>query len=139
MIRNYDALPAYLERRARTPFGWNGKSRKQQECFRFVMDGVRAQTRRDPIPAIRGAYRNKAEAEAIIAEHGSLRKLVRAHLSGIRPAFAKRGDVGMVKGSEGLTLGLIEGEHVVCLAGPEGSAGYVRISREALVAAWSAG
>ena len=139
MTRDYDAVAPYLELRERMPFGWNGRDPRVQECLRFVMDGVQAQTGVDPIPEIRGRYRDQAEAEAIIAGYGSLRKLVRAHLKGVRPAFARRGDVGMVRGPLGQTLGLIEGEHVVCLAGPEGAAGYVRFPRSDLVAAWSAG
>lgn len=138
MARDYDAVPLYLAARETVPFGWDGADDGVQDCLRFVMDGVRAQTGRDAMAAVRGRYRNRAEAEALIAGYGSLRKLVRAGLEGVRPAFARRGDVGMVMGPDGPTLGLLDGEHVICLKGPEGEAGYTRFPREALKAAWRA-
>lgn len=137
-MRDHDAASAHVIARDDVPFGWDGTDPGVQDCLRFVMDGVLAQTGVDPIADLRGQWSDEASANVILSREGGLAKLVARRLTGTRPAFAQRGDVALVVHDGRLALGLVEGEFVVCLAGPEGVSGYARHPRAAMRRAWRA-
>lgn len=87
------------------PFAWG-----TWDCVHFVSDAVLAMTDIDPLADYRGAYSTEAEAWAVLSERdGNLRQACRRAFGGmIRPAFARRGDVVMLRG--GMAVGICIGK-----------------------------
>ena len=100
------------------------------DCVIFCADVIEAMTGVYPHSF---AYRNKAEAEAIFAEHGSLESIVDTLFERKLPKAAQRGDLVMVE-QDGGSLGICVGSRVVLPARPEGIA---RLPMREVIAAWS--
>lgn len=90
------------------PFAWG-----RWDCVHFVASVVEAMTGTDPLAEYRGTYASEGEAwDALAARDGNLRQACRRVFGGmIRPAFARRGDVVMMRG--GMTIGICNGAMAV--------------------------
>lgn len=107
-----DILAELCEARVALPFAWGSN-----DCALFAADVVLALTGVDPAGDLRGAYSTEAEAEAIIAQYGSLEALAvalaaAAGLPECPPAFAQRGDVALVDHGNQRSLGVVMGDAV---------------------------
>lgn len=130
MVRDYEALQAYLASHMRTPFAWG-----RHDCVLFAADAVQAQTGVDRLGAYRGRWRTARGAARLLADLGGMDAAVSGVLSSIAPALAHRGDVAGWRDADGrLQLAIVEGE---TLAGP-GAAGLERLPRALMARAWSA-
>lgn len=131
MIRDYEALHAYVASHMRTPFAWDG-----HDCVTFCANGVRVQTGRDPLGEYRGCWKTARGATALLKRLGGMEAAVSLKLASIAPAMAQRGDVAGWRDPDGrIQLALVDGETLV---GP-GEHGLMRLPRSAMVCAWSAG
>lgn len=99
------------------------------DCVIFCADVIEDMTGEYPHSFV---YSNKAEAEAIFAEYGSLGSIVSTLFESIPPKMAKRGDLVMVE-QDGGSLGICIGSRVVLPARPEGLA---RVGLDEAIAAW---
>lgn len=98
------ALGQALEAASDKPFAWGA-----WDCVHFVAEAVQAMTGADPLADYRGGYATEAEAWAALSERdGNLRQACKRVFGGmIRPAFARRGDVVMMRG--GMAVGVCIG------------------------------
>lgn len=99
------------------------------DCVIFCADVIEDMTGDYPHSFV---YSNKAEAEAIFAEYGSLEAIVDSIFSRITPKAAQRGDLVMVE-QDGGSLGICIGSRVVLPARPQGLA---RVELDEVMAAW---
>lgn len=130
MVRDHNALVAYIGARMRAPFAWGAN-----DCVTFAAGAVRAQTGRDPLGAIAARWSTARGAAHVLRKFGGMEAAVSSVLPPIAPAMAARGDVaGWLDAQGRLQLAIVEGQTLV---GP-GEAGIVRLSRSAMVKAWSA-
>lgn len=131
MVRDYNALVAYLDARMRAPFAWG---RQANDCISFAAGAAQAQTGGDFLDGLpnwtthRGALR-------VLKRFGGLEAAVSSRLQTIAPAQALRGDLGLVMAQTGPALMVIEG---ATLVGP-GLQGAVRRPRADMLRAWSLG
>lgn len=131
MLRDYEALHAFVASHMRTPFAWGA-----HDCVTFAADAVMALTGEDPLKRFRGRWTSAQGAARLLERLGGLEKAVDAVLSPVAPALAQRGDVAAWRDEDGrLQLAIVEGETLV---GP-GLEGQARLPRAAMVLAWSAG
>lgn len=127
--RDHGALLALLETRARVPFG-----HRTQDCVKLAAAAVAAQTGRDVLGDL--SWSTRREARALLKEEGGLRRAVNRRLAPIAPAMAARGDIaGVIDRQFGIRLMIVEG---ALLVGP-GEHGLVRLPRNAMTCAWTAG
>ncbi|ATC25215.1 DUF6950 family protein [Caulobacter vibrioides] len=130
MVRNYEALHAYVASHMRTPFAWG-----QHDCVLFAAGAVQAQTGEDPLRAYRGRWASERGAARVLKRLGGMEAAVNTVLQPITPAMAQRGDVaGWLDARGRLQLAIVEGETLV---GP-GPSGQLRLPRKAMTRAWSA-
>ena len=130
MVRDYEALHAYLASHMRTPFAWDGHC-----CVIHAADAVLAQTGVDKLAAYRGRWRTAIEAVRLLDDLGGMEVAVNSVLAAVAPSMAQRGDVaGWLDANGRLQLAIVEGETIV---GP-GLDGQERLPRSAMVRAWSA-
>lgn len=131
MLRDYDALVAFLDTHARTPFAW-----WDFDCVTCAAQGVEAQTGVDPLtPVLPRRWRTARGAARALHLVGGLAAAVDLALPRVAVGSAMRGDVGLVERLNGRqSLVLVEGDLVV---GP-GFDGLVRLPRAAVLVAWSA-
>lgn len=99
------------------------------DCVSFAADVIEDMTGDYPHSFV---YSNKAEAEAIFAEYGSLEAIVSSLFKSIPPKSAQRGDLVMM-GVDGGSLGICVGSRVVLPARPQGLA---RLPLTDAIAAW---
>lgn len=102
------------------PFAWG-----RWDCVHFVASVVEAMTGADPLADYRGAYASEAEAWTLLAERdGNLRAACKRVFGGmIKPGFARRGDVVMLRG--GMAIGICIGANAV-FASDDGAGLVVR-------------
>lgn len=133
MKRLYDwqlRLEAFAGERQAMPFQWG-----RNDCALFAADAVEAMTGRRLLPNMRG-YSNARDALRLIDGAGGLRSIACHALGGfILPAYAKVGDVVLVKVGKREALGICNGGTVLG-PGPDGAAA---IGMDAAVAAWKVG
>jgi hypothetical protein len=131
MVRDYSALVAYLEARARYRFAYRSAA-GAHDCVRFAAGAVKAQTGVNPLEGL--AWRSAKAARALLAEHEGLEKAVSSRLKAIPLAQAQRGDIGLlvIDGRESLCA--VEGGVVVAA----GETQLVRRPRGEMTKAWSA-
>ena len=100
-LRDWQTRLALLLRERRAmPFAWG-----LNDCCTFPCDGVLAMTGGDPADGLR-SHRTFEEAQQVLLAHDGVRGLADARLGPrIEPAFARIGDVGLVRIDRGL-LGL---------------------------------
>lgn len=104
-------LSQYLEKSTLRRFKW-GKF----DCLIFVSNAVRLMTGIDPMSkkkrndpkTIRGLYKTEDEARMLISKfRRSMPNIMDVHFKRINPAFAGKGDVVLMKLSEGNTFGVV--------------------------------
>lgn len=101
-----ERMTAKLDEIRERPFEWAA-----WDCCHFVAALVEAMTGTDPLADYRGSYASEAEAwAAVTARDGNLRAACkRVFGATIKPAFARRGDVVMLRG--GMAIGICAGTH----------------------------
>ena len=108
------ALSAYFEKVRATAFVY-GKS----DCACFVAGAVEAMTGVDPMADIRGRYATVIGAKRFLKSAGasSLADFVARSFEEVHPAYARCGDLGVIKtdGPFGAALGVVSGERVMAL------------------------
>lgn len=129
MSRDYAAMIAVIEKRARRVFRWV----RGRECVGFSGACIEAQTGSDPLAGL-PHWRTRREALAVAEAEGGLLAAIDARLRRVPPALAQRGDIaGLPDPLFGVRLMVIEGETLV---GP-GARGLERLPRSAMTLAWS--
>lgn len=106
-------LVEYLATAARTPF-----QAGTHDCALFMGACVEAMTGVDPAAKWRGKYKTIKSGIARVrrAGHADHVAVVAAMFEEVAPAYARRGDIGVVDGSEGFgALGIVQGEGVYVL------------------------
>ena len=91
------------------PFVWGS-----QDCCLFAADCVIAMTDQDPAADLRGTYRSRLTAHAVLKAHGGLHAIAAARLGPPVPvASAWAGDVGLTTGGKcgDLLLCVFTGQH----------------------------
>ena len=115
MITRFEDWPSRLfgliESRRHAPFAW-----AKNDCCLFACDAVLAMTGVDPAAPFRG-YESKEEAEALIAEYGTLEDLVADRCREMNfaeqpPAMAQRGDLALFDNDGNPALGICVGAEV---------------------------
>lgn len=129
MVRDYNALVAYLHARMRAPFAWG---RDANDCISFAAGAARAQTGRDPLQGLSN-WTTQRGALRVLAQYGGLEAAVSSRLPLVTPAQALRGDLALVEAATGPALMVIEG---ATLIGP-GELGAIRRPRGDMLRAWS--
>lgn len=129
IVRDGNALAAYLEERETWAFGYGGDD-FTHDCARFASGGVQAVTGVDPLARFTSRWTSYRGSLRVIRAHGGMASAVSEVMRTIDPLRAQRGDVGMT--AEG-ALVLIEGQTVVGVT----SSGLARLPRAALVQAWT--
>lgn len=131
MIRDHDALHAYLAKWEGQTFGWS----THECCVGFAAGAVKAQTGVDPLDGIK-PWKTAMQARRELARRGGMIEGVSSRLDEVPVAFAKRGDIAMVEVAHLniRVLMIVEGETLVGL----GEAGLIRLPREQMQIAWSA-
>lgn len=129
MSRDYVALVAAIESRARRPFAW----RRGRDCVSFAAACAKAQTGQDLLAGV-PRWKSRREALAFAEERGGLVTALDIRLDRVPPALAQRGDIaGLPDPLFGVRLMIVEGETLV---GP-GERGLERLPRSAMTVAWS--
>ena len=105
-------LAQYLGEIARAPFepGVN-------DCALFAAGAVAAMTGLDLAADWRGKYRTLQEGLALLAAagHADHTALAAKHFDEIEPVFGAPGDIAVVDGPEGATLGIFQGAGIYVL------------------------
>ena len=130
-MRNYEAMIALVESRARAPLAWGDHA---NDCVSFARASVTALTGADPMAGLGHHWKTARGAARVLKHLGGLAAAADTVLPRIEPAMARRGDVGLVRIEGRDSLVIVEGETVV---GP-GEAAQVRLPRGMMTAAWSA-
>lgn len=127
---------AEMDRQRQLPFRWG-----THDCFLGMVTGaVDALTGADLGRGFRGRYKSERKAAAVLAEDGfaSLADLMASLLPEIPPAFARVGDVGVLK-SEGEDVGealcLVDASGVIVMT----AEGHGRRPREDMIRAFKVG
>lgn len=133
LVRLHDwqlRLESFARERQEMPFQWG-----RNDCALFAADAVQALTGERLLPNMRG-YSNVRDALRLIDAAGGLRSIACHALGGfVLPAYARVGDVVLVKDGKREALGMCNGGSVI---GP-GPAGMVAIGMDAALAAWRVG
>jgi hypothetical protein len=130
MIRNHDALVAFIEGHERTPFAYGAGG---LDCVRFAAGAVLAQTGRDPLRAVTRRWTSARGAQLALARSSGMAAAVDGVLRRIDIGEAMRGDIAGVPGDVDLLLTVVEGATLVGL-GPDG---MQRLPRSSMTHAWS--
>jgi len=137
MTRHYDWLTKFreFEENRYGPFKWG-----ENDCCLYACDAIAAITGVDPAAKLRG-YTTEAEANALIAQYGTLEDLAVAitteyGMPELSPKKAQRGDVVLCRWMDKLSLCII-GTH----GHPQGPSerGIVALPRGAMLRGWSVG
>jgi hypothetical protein len=129
--RDYSALVAYLEARARYRFAFRPAA-GHHDCVRFAAGAVQAQTGENPLKGL--TWRSAKAARAMLEDLGGLSGAVSSKLADVPVGMAQRGDIGLIDLDGRESLCVIEGEMVVAA----GVDRLVRLPRSAMTKAWSA-
>lgn len=129
------ALATFMESRKNTRFAWG-----KHDCCMFAADAIRTITGVDLAATYRG-YDSKEACREIIELHGGMAGLMEsitaAHgLKECQIAFAKRGDLVLIDGSIGETIGIIALNSKPCAPARRG---YTFADKADVIKAWSIG
>jgi hypothetical protein len=107
-----ERLTALVEERREAPFYWGG-----QDCGMFAADVALALTGEDPAAWLRGKYGDEEALDHILADLGGFEEAVALTMQDfgspeIAPAFAMRGDWGLVEFGNQLMVGVVLGDVV---------------------------
>ncbi|WP_310533118.1 DUF6950 family protein [Novosphingobium sp.] len=95
-------LSAYLADDGRNCFIWG-----ESDCALFATGGAAAMTGEDRVAHFRGVYTTRAGSARALRDlgKGTLIKTMNALWEPVRPAFAQRGDMVMVRQAVGICMG----------------------------------
>lgn len=95
-------LAAYLAEPGRDQFQWG-----ENDCALFASGAAAAMTGHDRAAHFRGAYSTRAGSIMTLRDlgKGTLIKTMSAYFEPCRPAFARRGDLVMVRRAVGICMG----------------------------------
>ncbi len=132
MIRDFDALIAYLDARSAAPFAWG-----VNDCVSFAAGAVLAVTGEDLFAraGVKVTWSSAKGAARKLKAWGGVEGAVSSLLTEIPIAAAHRGDVALLEVEGRQSLCIFEGDLIV---GP-GLKGLVRQGRANAVRAWSIG
>ena len=104
-------LLAFIASRKDAPYAWGSN-----DCCLFAADAIVAMTGTDLAAKLRGTYSNEEGAYKIIADHGSLAKLITSFLgTPLGPLCARRGDIVLFHAPNGADcVGVCTGPTLVC-------------------------
>ncbi|TCP33279.1 hypothetical protein [Sphingomonas sp. BK235] len=107
------------------------------DCALFAAGAVLAQTGVDLAAAYRGHYSTARGSVRALRRFGdgTLEATIDAALPRIEPAFARRGDLVMVDGMAGVSIG----PRALFVGDVDGAPGWVRLERSAWSIAWKVG
>ena len=130
-------LAKILADRLDAPFVWG-----TNDCCLFACDAIRAMTGHDPAEWFRGRYAKKESAYKLLKEFArgeilATTELITQELGmrEVQPAFAKRGDVALIEGGLGQTLGVIDLTGMNVAAPGAGGLEFFPIQK--IIKAWS--
>jgi len=108
-------LSACVVKALKQPFEWG-----RHDCALFAANAILAMTGEDLARGYRGRYRTAAGAARTLQKEGfgSSEALAEQLFDEIAPVLAVDGDICLVDGPEGPTLGIVLGE-VIAAPGPE--------------------
>ncbi|HWL06206.1 MAG TPA: hypothetical protein VNQ99_14955 [Xanthobacteraceae bacterium] len=123
---------AVVERHSRLPFTWG-----QSNCVYLAADVVEAITGEDPCPDQRGCADERDYLRRLAAQgHDDIGDAFAARLPEIPPAFARRGDVGVID-VDGRDAGVVViGAEVI---GKDRDGRMLRVARSQMVRAFKVG
>lgn len=123
-----EQLHAFIELRRNTPFAWGS-----HDCALFAADWVESVTGSDPAKGIRGRYQTAIGAGRVMKREGGLEAIADSRLGErVAPKLAQRGDVVLLDGSHGPTLGVCLGVE----AAAPGEGGLMLVPMRKAQAAW---
>lgn len=119
-----DRLTSVVAKHTDAPFQWGSS-----DCFALPMDMVKAMTGKDPWAKAR-KYKSEKGAARMLAKYSfkNVGEAFAAVLQEIPPAFAGRGDIGVIK-NNGAICGVVVLGHELAGKSPEG---LLRFSRDRL-------
>jgi hypothetical protein len=120
----------FVEARSSMPFEW-----QTNDCVTFAADWAFAVTGADPIADVRGSWTTKIGAARALNRFGGLAEAIGSRLEEISPAFAQRGDVGLVDVEDGEALVIVGYDNLI---GP-GPNGLTFLPRDKMKRAWKVG
>lgn len=132
-LTNWPRLFAeFLDSRRETHFAWG-----THDCCIFAADAIQAISGVDLAERYRG-YDSKEEARVILHAHGGVAgvTVLAEHLPEVAPKRAKRGDLVLIRGHFGDTLGVL-GLNSYPVAPKR--IGWRSVDRERILRAWSVG
>lgn len=130
MIDLPERLQAFIESRRDTAFAWGS-----HDCALFAADWVASVTGKDPADGIRGRYQTALGAGRVIKREGGLEAIADSRLGErVEPKLAQRGDVVLLDGSHGPTLGVCLGVE----AAAPGEDGLMLVPMSRALACWRA-
>lgn len=93
------------------------------DCMMFCAGAVYVVTGEDLGTAYRGRYTTRRQATRLLLELGGHEEAVLdARFTATTPAWARRGDLAIVKTAQGLAAGVVIGERIALAARPRGLA-----------------
>ena len=131
-----DRLHDYLAALAGATFVWG-----QIDCCTFAAGAVEAVTGVDPIPEFRGRYTTARGSVRALRKWGSgtLEATIAAKFEDRPLAFAHRGDLVMIDGLLGVSIGVAVGADALFVGDEDGAPGLVRFPRAAWRRCWKVG
>lgn len=104
-----ERLAAFIERRRRARFRWG-----RHDCVLFAADAIEQMTGVDPIVSLRGRWRSRAEALAILEAEGGMLMAIDQRLPVLESvAMAQRGDLVAIPSAGAIVLGICVGSQAV--------------------------
>lgn len=127
-----ERLHTYLARVAGQPFAWG-----RHDCALHAANAVLAQTGEDPAAAYRGRYQTARGSVRALRKWGAdtLEATIAAGFGEVAPAFARRGDLALIDGPLGVSVGVVVGRDALFV----GEAGLERFDRSQWRRCWAVG
>jgi len=122
-------LAALVDARLAQRFRWG-----VTDCATWWADAVLLLTGRDPLSDLRGRWRNRREAEALLDAEGGYPALIERRVGPRIPAvrYAARGDLAGIETPRGLVVGVVLGRYVAA----QSADGLRFVPLERAVMAW---
>ena len=131
-----DRLHDYLAGLAGASFAWG-----TLDCALFAAGAVLAMTGDDPAAAFRDRYGTARGSVRALRKWGAgtLEATIAATFADRPLAFARRGDLALVDGPLGASVGVVVGADALFVGEEDGAAGLVRFPRAAWRRCWGVG
>lgn len=123
-----ERLYSFVDEMSDKPFAWG-----EHDCCLFAAGAIFAITGHDYAFGLRGTYSTEKEAYHLIKKMGGIKSIVGKALGDeIKPLMAQRGDLVLIDGEHGDTLGICLGAS--CVAPGEFGLTYLPFNRA--ISAW---